>query len=258
MISPKMSFVLPAITLYASALAVAPAAESQVTWQGVTLSAPASTLRSLLGDPLRIVVPENGRPVARYWIAGSDSAYLLVLERNGYVTGFEVFTDSLDKDAAVVAPDPSGVRLGDSMDTVKAKHPDFHQRSDEDGNPFMIGRISSTLGAVYTFQNGRVRMFQWAALLASSLPELAAITVPPGDSPSTAILDIQKNETDGAAWEYRFLSFHPCSDKGRWQLKTQALIKDQGRSYDRLHVFCSDSKAERDFYFDISSFFGKL
>jgi hypothetical protein len=73
-------------------------------------------------------------------------------------------------------------------------------------------------------------------------------------------VDLQQNESDGVAWEYRFLAFHPCADAdhGRWQLKNQALLHANGRAYDRLHVVCPPTKAERDFYFDISSYFGKM
>ena len=80
----------------------------------------------------------------------------------------------------------------------------------------------------------------------------------PGDSFATAILDMQENEDAGVAWEYRFLAFHPCAENTRWQLKNQALTKNGGRAYDLLHVVCPATKAERDFYFDITSFYGKL
>jgi|HubBroStandDraft_4_1064222.scaffolds.fasta_scaffold00020_4 hypothetical protein len=233
------------------------AAEPQTSWHDVTLGAPASTLRASLGDPLRIVSISDRR-VARYWLVGSNSTYLLVVEQNGYVADFEAFTDAapsgiLDN----VAPDPSGVRLGDTMGSVKSKHLGFHQDVDEDGRTFIVGRISSTVGASYTFQNGRLRSFFWRATPSDSNPALARLTAPAGDSVSSAILDVQRNDSDGVAWEYRYLTFHPCADNSRWQLKNQSLLHDGAHAYDRLHVVCPATNAERDFYFDISSYFGK-
>ena len=105
-----------AVALLASAARPAP-----VTWQNVTLGEPASALRAVLGDPLRIVAfDKDDTRVARYWLPGANSTYLLVIERRGYAEGFDVFTDTAPSEVlANVAPDPSGVRLGDTMDSVK-------------------------------------------------------------------------------------------------------------------------------------------
>ena len=71
--------------IFVLAAAAKPSADAVITWHGVTLGAPASSLRPQLGDPLRIV-PVNGRRVARYWLAGANSTYLLVVEGNGYIS----------------------------------------------------------------------------------------------------------------------------------------------------------------------------
>jgi hypothetical protein len=238
--------------------AVAPAADSQITWHNVTLGAPASTLRAKLGDPLRIVPIKDDR-VARYWLPGADSTYLLIIEHNGYVVDFEAFTNTepsgiLDN----VPPDPSGAHLGDTLENVKSRHPDFHQDVDEDGLPVLIGRISTTVGAEYAFKNGRLVSFFWRMPPTASQPAQPPLSLPAGDSVASAILNLQQNETDGVAWEYRYLAFHPCADSARWQLKNQSLMQNGGRAYDRLHVVCPTTKAELDFYFDITSFYGKL
>lgn len=237
--------------------AVAPAAEAPITWHGVTLGAPASALRAQLGDPLR-VVPIDGRRVARYWLTGANSTYLLVVEGNGYVSSFEALTDStptavLDN----VAPDPSGVRLGDTLETVKSAHPDAHSAIDQDERPTLLVHVSDAVGALYVFDNGRLRSFEWT-ITTHRAPDLPPIAEPKGDSLFAAILDKQADETDGVAWEYRYLAFHPCSGNSRWQLKSQTLLHEAGRAYDRLRVFCPATNAERDFYFDITSYSGKL
>lgn len=237
--------------------AVTLAADTPVAWHGVALGAPASRLRVQLGDPLRIV-PVNGRRVARYWLPGANSTYLLVVESNGYVSSFEAFTDAaptavLDN----VAPDPSGVRLGDTLENVKSAHPDSRAAIDQDGRPTLLVRVSDAVGAEYVFQDGRLRSFEWTTTTHTAPPALPPLVAPTGDSLFAAILDKQTNETDGVAWEYRYLAFHPCSGNARWQVKSQGLMHAAGRAYDRLAVVCPTTNAERDFYFDITSYFGK-
>ncbi len=246
---------IAAILVLAAAFSVA--AGSAVAWHGVTLGAPASSLRPLLGDPLRIV-PLNGRRVARYWLPGANSTYLLVVEESGYISSFEAFTD-VTPTAVMdnVAPDPSGVRLGDTLEAVKSAHPDYHSAIDQDDRPLLVVHVSSTTNAGYVFQDGRMRSFQWTTQLAAQ-PALPPLGAPNGDSPFAAILDKQANETDGVAWEYRYLAFHPCSGDTRWQIKNQSLMHAAGRAYDRLRVVCPATNSERDFYFDITSYFGKL
>ena len=83
------------------------------------------------------------------------------------------------------------------------------------------------------------------------------MSAPAGDSLFAAILDKQANESDGVAWEYRYLAFHPCSGDTRWQLQNQSVMHAAGRAYDRLQVTARRRTPQRDFYFDITGYFGK-
>jgi len=157
-----------------------------------------------------------------------------------------------------VAPDPSGIRLGEPVEDVKKAHPDFTARTEDDGTPTLTGHVTPAVAAVYSFAGDRLHSFQWIAALPASSPALAPLTMPSGDSTATAILDMMKNESDGVAWEYRYLAFHPCDKDTRWRLVNQSLLKQGERAYDRLHVACPSTKTERDFYFDITAYFGKL
>jgi hypothetical protein len=230
-----------------------------LTWYGITLGEPASNLRPTLGDPLRVISFNGGtRHVARYWLTGSKSTYVLVVEERGYVVSFDAFTDAAP--TAVfenVPPDPFGVRLGETLASVRTKHPQFRGDTDEGGEPFLIGQISQTIGAEYSFEGGRVRRFQWAAADSGDKPALAALTAASGDALASAILDVQRSEADGVAWEYRYLAFHPCTQTASWHLASQSLIHDGGRVYDDLHVVCPSTSVRREFYFDITSYFGR-
>lgn len=95
------------------------------------------------------------------------------------------------------------------------------------------------------------------SFLLSCLVLAAAPAIPSGDSPATAIVDPETNESAGVDWEYRFLRAHPCDGETAWKLQQQALVNAGNRVYDKLHVVCPTTKIERDFYFDITSYFGK-
>jgi hypothetical protein len=84
------------------------------------------------------------------------------------------------------------------------------------------------------------------------------LTAPSGEAIASANLDLQPNESDGVTWEYRYLAFHPCSQAASWKLQRQSLLHDGARAYDDLHVVCPPTKAERDFYFDVTRYFGKV
>ena len=90
------------------------------------------------------------------------------------------------------------------------------------------------------------------ALAASPAPSLHG-----GASMADAIVDIAPTDDIGVRYEYFYLSAHTCGNNGTWKTTGQALLQHAGRSYDKLSVTCSDGGAKRDFYFDITGYFGK-
>ncbi len=252
--------VVTALATPSPATNVTPASAANVTWHDVTLAAPASELRSLLGDPLRIVAFDDGRRrVARYWLPGSDALFF-VIEENGYIEGFRAAAGAGSRVPLTNVPaDPSGVRLGDALDASMEKHPGFRLDTASDGTASLHGRANvPNVAVVYEFEGGRVQSFQWGVLVSPGRPAVPELVEPAGDSISDAILDAQKNENDGVRWEYVYLAYHPCDGETRWALKQQSLVHERGRAYDRLHVACPTTKVERDFYFNITPYFGKL
>jgi hypothetical protein len=233
----------------------------QVAWFGIPLGAPAANLRASLGDPLRVVqvTGDNGpEKIARYWIPGSKSTFALVIEARGYIVGFEGFTQNAPTALLQnVPPDPKGVRLGDTPDSVRANQPDLISKTDSDGSPLFVGRTGPTTVAAYSFENDRVLSFEWIGDAPKDQPALTAPPPPSGDRVATAILDLQRNETDGVAWEALYLAYNPCANDTAWKLREQTLLHVGGRAYDRVHVVCPPTKAERDFYFDVTSYLGK-
>ena len=176
-----------------------------------------------------------------------------------YIQGFSATTKDVSAGGfESVPPDPSDVHLGDSLDGVKKLHPEFHTEAADDGSPQLVGKVTNlTAGVVYEFQGGRVRSFQWG-ILDPGLPELPPLADPPGDSTATAVLDLQKTESQGTNWEALYLGYHRCDGQTPWNLTLQSTVRENGHVYDRLHVACPTTKTKRDFYFDITSYFGKL
>jgi hypothetical protein len=62
---------------------------------------------------------------------------------------------------------------------------------------------------------------------------------------------------NSVAEEYRYLRRQRCVCGDRYQLLFQLLRQQEERHFDELHARCEKCGAERDFLFDISSFFGQ-
>jgi hypothetical protein len=234
----------------------APLAPSSVRWNGIMLGAPSAPLRSTIGDPLLVTAGTTVR-AARYWVAGTKASYFLVIEQDGHVVAFSAFTYP-DGTVEAVPSDPSNVSIGESLESAETKHPDFKMAEDSTGATVLAGDLPGGVWVRYRIVNDRVAEFSWNVNRTQSSPALAEIADPAGDSFANAILDMQSDESAGVEWEYRYVAFHFCAEKVHWKMQSQSLLRHEGRAYDRLHVICPATNAERDFYFDITPYFGKI
>jgi len=57
--------------------------------------------------------------------------------------------------------------------------------------------------------------------------------------------------------EYSIVQSTPCECGGTFKMKMQSLHEQDGKMYDVLHCKCTQCKQEKEFIFDINSFFGK-
>jgi len=78
-----------------------------------------------------------------------------------------------------------------------------------------------------------------------------------GLSPEDAIVIEAEDEMRGIAAEYAWLAQHLGQRGKAWELEIQALMQHDGRYMDCLKVKLRDGTV-RDYYFDISAFFGKM
>ncbi|HMO28988.1 hypothetical protein [Enterovirga sp.] len=93
-----------------------------------------------------------------------------------------------------------------------------------------------------------------AALLALLLIVVPARALEPdGLSFERAIPIVAENSVEGVPKEYEYLRRHYPG----WRRTMQALLRHEGRTYDRLTIV-SPARETKDIYFDITSFFGKM
>ncbi len=260
-----------AVILAAEATAPALPADAPLVWLGVTMGEPVQNLRPRFGDPLHLtrfpdamiaagLKPPAGEAPQRkmdYWLG--DALFLIVSERHGYVVGIEAYADSAPPAPLSTLPtDPRGAVLGQTVDEV-ARQLSEKPPSLSGLNAIDTTDASSGLRVRYEFRGGRLNSIQWSRPPAQDAAgaELSAIAEPAGDGFTTAILDVQPDETRGVRWEYLYLAAHHCDGATRWQKTSQALATHDRSKYDILHVVCPTTKAERDFYFDITPYFGK-
>jgi hypothetical protein len=235
-------------------------------WLGVTIGAPAAPLRQTLGDPLLLTGFNDAAPpyrAARYELEGT-TILLLVTEAWGRVSGLQAFVRETPESPISMPPDPSGIVLGQTIEEVVAKHPRAQRSVEGDwvwlvetvsGHPdikvaykfFLTGRLVS-IGYLRTSSSG-------AKPPSDALPALAEAA---GDSYENAIVDGQKHEMTGVDWEYLYLALHPCAPNQRWKTQRQSLQRHENRVYDVLHVACPSTNVERDYFFDITSYYGNV
>jgi hypothetical protein len=233
----------------------APTTRPNVTWNTITLGAPSAQLRSVWGDPLAVSNVGDAK-LARYLLPGTQASYVFVFDRSGQIAGFATFGEP-DSEAENIPPDPSNVRLGETFESAKAKHPEFELKQDDSDSQTLEGSVGD-VRVSYRVVKDRITAISWIQLSGAPTQVLPGIENPAGDSFDDAILDVQASEMAGTTWEYRYLAFHPCAENSRWKLAKQSLAHNAGRAYDILHVVCPATNAERDFYFDITPYFGKL
>lgn len=237
-------------------------------WLGVTIGEPVASLRQTLGDPLLVTnYNDSGPPYreARYVIEGTQ-AYLIVTERWGRVTAVRAVLFEPPAGPLAMPPDPSGLVLGQTAEEVGAKHPNARRRVDGDWL-WLYESVGGQRGLAVLYKFFLAGRLQSAGYFLLAVPDdkatpppdaLPGLTEPAGDSFETAIADMQKNENDGVAWEYQYVALHPCGPNQRWQTKQQSLQNHANRVYDVLHVVCPATNAERNYFFDITAYFGKL
>jgi hypothetical protein len=244
------------VALYAAAVSDAavpsPSPAAAAAWLGLSLGESSRDVRAALGKPVEIVSTSAGD----LWRYDYDS----------HNVGLEVLfdQDQLVNIAARVKPskrsslaDPLGGALGMSASALATVR----------GTPIASydGGASVAYGApdgvrwFYTFDSGVVSAIEESTPLPPTPPpaQVVADAAHDGSSIVKALVVAATDDAAATNAEYVYLQGLACGTSAHWQVTTQRLIEQGGRYYDQLHAVCSETKAERDFYFDVTASYGK-
>ena len=221
------------------------------TWLGVSLGEASKDVRAQLGKP-RTVVPSNVGDRWRYDADNGNVTLELVVNQSRVVNIAARVNDGKQSSLA----DPFGGALGMTTQALQGAR----------GTPIATYDNGGTLAYgdpkgvrwFYSIDNGAVSAIE----VSNPLPAVPAaqVTVDAAHDGSTltkALLVSAPTQTDATNAEMDYLQKLPCGGGGTWQVIGQELVPAGGRYFDLLHVSCSTTKLPRDYYFDITSSFGK-
>ena len=235
-----------------SAAPSASTAPAPSIWLGLTLGESSENVRLTIGKPLEIVSTSAG-DLWRYDYDGGNVSLELLFD-----------SDELVNIAARAKPskrsslaDPLGGALGMTAAALASAR----------GTPIATydGGASVAYGSpdgvrwFYSFDAGAVSAIEESKPLPPTPPpaQVIADALHDGSSMARALVVTATDDADATNAEYVYLRGLGCGTSGSWQVTTQRLIEQGDKYFDQLHAVCSETKSERDFYFDITAGFGK-
>jgi len=242
-----------AAAVQSSAVASPPTASPPViaSWLGVTLGESPKDLRPTLGKP-REVVPSSVGDLWRYDVDnGNVTLELVVVQDQVLNIGVRV----KDGKQSTLA-DPMGGALGMSAQALQTAR-GTPLATYDDGASIAYGEAAG-IRWFYSLDNGAVTGIEVSKPLPPPVP--AQIVVDgshDGSRVDRAMIVKATTQTESTNAELAYLHGLQCESGGNWQVSGQELVPAGGRFFDLYHVTCSTTKAVRDYYFDITSSYGK-
>ena len=248
----------PATAVVAVAASPAPASPAP----GASPGASGAWLGLVLGEPSRDVRASLGKPVE---IVSTSAGDLWRYDYDNRNVGLELLfdQDQLVNIAARVKPskqsslaDPLGGALGMSATALTTARGTPIATYDS-GTSVAYGSADGVRW-FYTFDAGFVSAIEESKPLPPTPPpaQVIADSMHDGSSIGKALIVTATDDADATNAEYVYIRGLECGTSGSWQVTTQRLIEQAGKYYDQLHAVCSDTKAERDFYFDVTAGYG--
>ena len=247
---PAPNFALVADVATPAPSAVSPATTSP--WLGLSLGESSKDVRSTLGKPLEILTTSAG-DLWRYDFDNRNVGLELLFDQNHLVNIAARVKPSKRSSLA----DPFGGALGMSSAALQSAR----------GAPIATYSDGATIayGApdgvrwFYSIDSGTVSSIEESKPLppTPAPAQVVADTMHDGSSIAKALIVNATSDADAVNAEYVYIRGLECGVSGTWQVTGQRLITQRNRAYDQLHAACTNSKLERDFYFDITNSFGK-
>lgn len=229
-----------------------PVSAAPAPWLGLSLGESSHDVRTSLGKPLEIVATSAG-DLWRY-------------DYDDHKVGLELLfdQDQLVNIAARIKPskqsslaDPFGGALGMSASALASAR-GTPIASYDDGASLAYGSADGVRW-FYSLDSGAVSAIEESKPLPPTPPpaQVLADATHDGSSIAKALVVTATDDADATNDEYVYIRGLSCGTSGSWQVTTQRLIEQSGKYYDQLHAVCTETKTERDFYFDITAGYGK-
>jgi len=226
------------------------------SWQGVRPGEAMTDVIAAIGQPLLQRQMPDGEILTWHSLPNPD-AYMIILAGSGFVHSIRVFQTRPDGSKTGLT-DPFGVTIGDSPAQLESRRgKPFRTYSDEPGRSGYSYHTTQGNAWLYEFDGDALH----AIMLIGSPPGPAPKPTGPdprdGSSISNAFVITARTEEEGVHFERFYASIFSGCASG-WRLEKQSLLSQSGHQYDKLDMSCQADGSKHAFYFDITSFFGKL
>jgi hypothetical protein len=221
------------------------------SWLGVTLGEAPKDVRSQLGKP-REIVPSSVGDLWRYDVDNGNVTLELVVAQNQVLNIGARVKDG--KQSALA--DPMGGALGMSAQALQTAR-GTPLATYDDGASIAYGEATGVRW-FYSLDNGAVSGIEVSKPLPPALPAQVVVDAShDGSRVDRAMIVKASTQTDATNAELAYLHGLQCGSGGTWEVTGQELVPAGGKFFDLFHVACTTTKAVRDYYFDVTSSYGK-
>jgi hypothetical protein len=216
---------------------------------GITIGEKASAVSAKFGTPSSVKTDADGE-FREYDLASGVA--LIVKEHDGLIV---LVGAELRPKMTSNVTDPYGVTVGAAADTLQLRR----------GSPLATlsnGSLEYDASPAghwfYRIDGGKVTdislTISYEALGLTKTDDAGR----DGSSIASAVVITASNEMDGITAEHDYIAKQSCPKGGSWSWTKQALRVAGSSTYDQIDTKCSSSDDVRSFFFDITSFYGKL
>jgi len=221
------------------------------SWLGVSLGESPKDVRSQLGKP-REIVPSSVGDLWRYDVDNGNVTLELVVTQGQVLNIGARVKDGKQSSLA----DPMGGALGMSGQALQSAR-GVPLATYDDGASIAYGEATG-IRWFYSLDGGVVTGIEVSKPLPPAAPaEVIVDASHDGSRVDRAMIVKATTQEDATNAELSYLHGLQCENGGSWQVTGQELVPAGGKFFDLYHMACTTTKAVRDYYFDVTSSYGK-
>jgi len=240
-------------TFAAAVPAPVPTASPQViaSWLGVSLGETPKDVRSQLGKP-REIVPSSVGDLWHYDVDNGNVTLELVIAQGQVLNIGARIKDGKQSTLA----DPMGGAMGMSAQALQSAR-GVPLATYDDGASIAYGEAAGVRW-FYSLDGGAVTGIEVSKPLPPAAPAQILVDAShDGSRVDRAMIVKATTQEEATNAELAYLHGLQCDSGGSWQVSGQELVPAGGKFFDLYHTTCTTSKAVRDYYFDVTSSYGK-